>query len=75
MNSVNPNIVMGTDLARDWIGVAGGQLKDKLVSRTPLGRVVDVSDVVNTVIFLLASEQVGMIHGESVLVDGGFSVM
>lgn len=66
---------MGTDLAREWIGVAGGQLKDKLVSRTPLGRVVDVGSVVNTIIFLLASEHVGMIHGENLLIDGGFSVM
>lgn len=72
VNSVNPNIVM-TALAEEWMRAGDGAvLKGKLVGRTPLGRVGAVSEVVDTILFLL-SDSAPMIHGQSVFVDGGFS--
>lgn len=72
VNSCNPNIVM-TELARQWMAAGeGAALKEKLVARTPLGRIAEVDEVVNTIIFLL-SDVAPMIHGEHLYVDGGFS--
>jgi len=72
VNSVNPNIVM-TELAQAWIDATGSQLKDKLLARTPLGKLLEIKDVVNAVLFLLW-DGVTMVHGESLFVDGGYSV-
>ncbi|ODN04788.1 D-erythrulose reductase [Orchesella cincta] len=72
VNSVNPNIVM-TELAEAWIAASGSQLKEKLLARTPLGKLLEIKDVVNAVLFLLW-DGVTMIHGESLFVDGGYSV-
>jgi L-xylulose reductase len=71
VNSVNPNIVM-TNLARQWMAAGeGAVLKEKLIGRTPLGRITEVHEVVNTILFLL-SDVAPMIHGEHVFIDGGF---
>jgi len=72
VNSVNPNIVL-TELARQWMKSSDGEaLKTRLISRTPLGRIAEIHEVVNTIIFLL-SDAAPMIHGENVLIDGGYS--
>ncbi|MET3698733.1 enoyl-[acyl-carrier protein] reductase III [Bacillus oleivorans] len=44
------------------------------VSHTPAGRMVELSDIVSTVSFLL-SDQAEMIRGQTVIVDGGRSLM
>ncbi|CAL8113778.1 unnamed protein product [Orchesella dallaii] len=72
VNSINPNIVM-TELAEAWIAASGSQLKDKLLARTPLNKLLQIHDVVNAVLFLLW-DRVTMVHGESLFIDGGYSV-
>jgi len=72
VNSVNPNIVM-TDLARQWMNAGeGAVLKEGLIRRTPLGRIVEIHEVVNTIVFLL-SDAAPIISGDSLFIDGGYS--
>ncbi|XP_026753973.2 D-erythrulose reductase-like [Galleria mellonella] len=67
-NTVNPTVVM-TDLGRAvW---AEQSKKQAMLSKIPLGRFGEVSEVVNAVLFLL-SEQASMISGVHLAVDGGF---
>ncbi|VDI15622.1 L-xylulose reductase [Mytilus galloprovincialis] len=69
VNSVNPTVVW-TEMAlkiKDHIN------KSPTLSLTPLGKFADKDDIVNTVLFLL-SDKSGMIHGESIRIDGGLGV-
>jgi len=49
------------------------QILDVARERTPLGRLVTPEDVADTAIFL-ASDMAGMIHGQTVVVDGGYAI-
>ena len=42
--------------------------------RTPAGRMVQIEDMVNAIMFLL-SDQSGMIRGQTIIVDGGISLL
>ncbi|GKU85234.1 enoyl-[acyl-carrier-protein] reductase FabL [Niallia sp. NCCP-28] len=42
--------------------------------RTPAGRLVEIEDMVNTVMFLI-SDQASMIRGQTIIVDGGISLL
>ena len=42
--------------------------------RTPAGRLVDPQDVANTVVFL-CTRFASMIHGQTLIVDGGYSIL
>ncbi|KAM3964546.1 D-erythrulose reductase-like [Aphomia sociella] len=67
-NTVNPTVVM-TDLGRRvWSDPNKSQ---GILSKIPLGRFGEVSDVVNAVLFLL-SDKSSMITGVHLPVDGGF---
>lgn len=52
--------------------------RDELLSeakaKTPAGRMVEIEDMVNTVMFLL-SEEASMIRGQTIIVDGGISLL
>ncbi|KAL3890816.1 hypothetical protein ACJMK2_003093 [Sinanodonta woodiana] len=66
VNGINPGLV-NTD-----IGNLFGEEGKRIVSaRTPLGRIGEVSDVVNGILFLL-SEESSYMNGHSLVVDGGF---
>ncbi|MFC0557525.1 enoyl-[acyl-carrier-protein] reductase FabL [Halalkalibacter alkalisediminis] len=43
-------------------------------AKTPAGRIVEAEDLANTVMFLL-SEQAKMIRGQTIIVDGGISLL
>jgi enoyl-[acyl-carrier protein] reductase III len=43
-------------------------------AKTPAGRMVEIEDMVNTVMFLL-SEESNMIRGQTIIVDGGISLL
>lgn len=49
------------------------QYLQEIISRTPLGRVGELQEVVGPVVFL-ASEAAGYITGQTLLVDGGMSI-
>jgi enoyl-[acyl-carrier protein] reductase III len=44
------------------------------LERTPAGRLVHPQDVANVVIFL-CTQYASMIHGQTLIVDGGYSIL
>ncbi len=50
------------------------QLLEESRQRTPAGRLVEPQDVANAVVFL-CTEFASMIHGQTLTVDGGFSIL
>ena len=67
VNAVAPTVVltpMGTQVWGDEVKAA------PVKAKIPIGRFVYPREVTNTVLFL-ASEEAAMIHGETVLIDGG----
>lgn len=70
VNSIQPTVTM-TPLAREaWKDAAKAE---RLLSRIPLGRFLEPSEVANVVTWLL-SREASMINGTSIPVDGGFSI-
>jgi enoyl-[acyl-carrier protein] reductase III len=43
-------------------------------SKTPAGRMVEIEDIVNTIMFLITDEA-SMIRGQTIIVDGGISLL
>jgi hypothetical protein len=67
MGMIGPGSIM-TDILR---GVASDQVaKNRLLSRTPLGRVADPEEVASVAAFL-ASSDASYLTGETIYVDGG----
>ncbi|MFD2442420.1 enoyl-[acyl-carrier-protein] reductase FabL [Bacillus sp. CGMCC 1.16607] len=50
------------------------ELLTEAKEKTPAGRMVEIDDMVNTVMFLL-SEEASMIRGQTIIVDGGISLL
>lgn len=50
------------------------ELLQEAKERTPAGRMVEIEDMVNCVMFLL-SDQSNMIRGQTIIVDGGISLL
>jgi enoyl-[acyl-carrier protein] reductase III len=50
------------------------ELLTESARRTPAGRLVTPQDIANAVVFL-CTEYASMIHGQTVLVDGGYSIV
>jgi len=72
VNSVNP-VFVNTDIIKPFLGTPEGQqLREKLVSRIPMGRICEVGEVANTILFLL-SDLAPMIQGEQIFIDGAYS--
>ncbi len=71
VNSVNPTLFY-TDMTKNFLdnNPGGG---DYFLNRVPLKRIAESGEVVNTILFLL-SDSAPMIHGESVLIDGGYCI-
>ena len=50
------------------------ELLQEAKDKTPAGRMVEIEDMVNCVMFLLAEES-SMIRGQTIIVDGGISLL
>ncbi|MEN8164769.1 MAG: enoyl-[acyl-carrier-protein] reductase FabL [Acidobacteriota bacterium] len=50
------------------------ELLESSRERTPAGRLVDPQDVANTVVYL-CTQYASMIHGQTIVVDGGYSIL
>ena len=50
------------------------ELLQEAKEKTPAGRMVEIDDMVNCVMFLL-SEESSMIRGQTIIVDGGISLL
>ncbi|KAL0841204.1 hypothetical protein ABMA28_014943 [Loxostege sticticalis] len=68
VNCVNPTVIM-TEMAK--VGWSDPVKASSMLSKIPLGRFGEVSEVVNAVVFLL-SEKASMINGVELPIDGGF---
>ncbi|XP_073945278.1 L-xylulose reductase-like isoform X2 [Choristoneura fumiferana] len=68
VNAVNPTVIM-TEMGR--LGWSDPQKAQGMLSKIPLGRFGEVSEVVNAVCFLL-SDKASMINGVELPIDGGF---
>lgn len=80
VNCVYPGLVptaMGVGLAQDMVGIGLAEDVDGavglVVGRTPLGRLGEVSDMADAVVFL-ASDQARFITGAGLPVDGGMGM-
>ena len=50
------------------------QLLEEAAKATPAGRIVEINDMVNTILFLLTDDAF-MIRGQTIIVDGGLSLL
>lgn len=70
VNAVAPGHI-ATDMVRE-IWETEPQLKDFFLSRTPMNRLGEPGDVAGPVVFL-ASDAAGMITGQILAIDGGYT--
>lgn len=65
----------GVDVAINYLrGRNPDELLEAARLRTPAGRLLSPQDVANTVIYL-CTEYASMIHGQTIIVDGGYSIL
>lgn len=67
VNCVAPGLVFPTDASQH----TKEDVKDLIISQTPLGRLAQPEDIVGPVLFL-ASDLAGFVTGQTLYVDGGF---
>jgi L-xylulose reductase len=68
VNSVNPVVTLTPMAVKAW---SDPRKSEPMLSRIPLGRFVQPSEVAEVICFLL-SDASSMVNGASLLVDGGF---
>ncbi len=74
VNSVNPTM-FATDMTKTFLEKnAGGDGTplSKFLERTPLKRIANSGEIVNTILFLM-SDHASFINGETMLIDGGYT--
>jgi len=69
VNSVAPTFVV-TPMTKKFL--KNKKFKKETLNNIPLGRFAEMSEIASTVVFL-ASDAASMIHGTSILVDGGWT--
>ncbi len=72
VNAVSPGIV-ATDALRHFDASRDGTVLDMALRATPAGRLVTPEDVAQVVAFL-CSPEASMIRGQTILVDGGYTL-
>ncbi len=70
INSINPGMVETEGLHTG--GLDGGEFRDNMEARTPLGRVGQTDDIAPAALFL-ASDDSSWITGQTLFITGGFS--
>lgn len=69
VNSVNPTVVW-TKMGSEYWGEPAR--KEAALAKIPMGRFVEIKEVIEPIIFLLSTEA-GMISGTTMPIDGGYS--
>ena len=69
VNTVAPTFVV-TPMTKKFLKIK--KFKKETLNNIPLGRFAEMSEIASTVVFL-ASDAASMIHGTSILVDGGWT--
>jgi enoyl-[acyl-carrier protein] reductase III len=74
--NINVNVVCGGFIDTESMGLLPGykEMKEHIVSRTPAGRVGQPEDLAGVVSFL-CSPEADWIRGQTIIVDGGFSLI
>jgi 3-oxoacyl-[acyl-carrier protein] reductase len=67
VNSVAPGY-FESDMVKDLAEAA----RDRIIRRTPLGRMAEISDITNVILFLV-SDQAAFVTGQVIVVDGGIT--
>jgi NAD(P)-dependent dehydrogenase (short-subunit alcohol dehydrogenase family) len=70
VNSVAPTVVLTPMGLKVW---GDPKVGDPMKAKIPLGRFVEPSDVADAVLFLL-SDSAATVHGDVLMLDGGYSV-
>ncbi|HZY40615.1 MAG TPA: enoyl-[acyl-carrier-protein] reductase FabL [Anaerolineae bacterium] len=73
VNAVSGGVVE-TDALKHFRATQGGNLLVSAADRTPAGRIVEPQDVANVVAFL-CTPQADMIRGQTIIVDGGYTLL
>jgi len=68
VNAVSPIFVL-TDICRKTL-TAG--FVDKFIHRVPMGRIAEMDEIVNSILFML-SDAAPMVNGHNLVIDGGFT--
>jgi len=71
VNCISPGFIVTDMTAKAFDG--DPQRKQKVLDRTPMGKMGSPEDIANTAYFL-ASDESGFITGEVIKVDGGNSI-
>ncbi|HAY98031.1 MAG TPA: short chain dehydrogenase, partial [Mesotoga sp.] len=71
INAVNPAFIK-TPLLEASGMKEGTDMYDMLVGLHPIGRLGEPREVTNAVLFL-SSDEASFVHGESLMVDGGYT--
>ncbi|MDC0611852.1 D-threitol dehydrogenase [Vibrio sp.] len=69
VNSISPTVVMTELGQKAWAGEKGEAMKAMI----PLGRFAQPEDIAEVALFL-SSERSGMVTGENIVVDGGYTI-
>ena len=72
VNAVSPGVVK-TEALQHFNIMSGEELLDEIAKETPAGRIVTPEDVAGVVAFL-CSPAASMIRGQSIIIDGGFTL-
>jgi enoyl-[acyl-carrier protein] reductase III len=72
VNAVSPGVVL-TDALRHFDVLTDEEISAQAISRTPAGRLVTSEDVAEVVAFL-CSPAASMIRGQTIVIDGGYSL-
>lgn len=71
-NAVLPGTIV-TDINRFQLEEENPKLKEYFVKRTPIGRLVQPTDIANATLFF-ASDEAAAVSGATLIVDGGMSI-
>lgn len=70
-NAISPTIVLaGMGTREPWNNIAK---LEEVCKRTPMARVADLYEIIDSILFFL-SERSSYINGQTIHLDGGFSV-
>jgi NAD(P)-dependent dehydrogenase (short-subunit alcohol dehydrogenase family) len=72
--SVRPTLILSEIMTKDKSPEVVQELVDGFKAKSPLGKIGEIEDVVNTVVFLL-SDKAALITGSAVDIDAGYLVM
>lgn len=72
VNTISPTFVR-TEMTAATLAKGGGEFESELISRIPIGRLAEPSDLDEALLFLV-SNGAGMVTGQNIVIDGGYTL-